>query len=295
MIIYLGYFILNTAHKDGGSLASVADYYDSIVLHIRKFIENNKTLLLFLDSSTNKQILNMMDIEIPDNIIILNLEYDETYMYKTYYNKFRQQILNNEINLAPFYNCKLDLEKDSSLTAEERIARHTNLLKTLLIWNTKFELFNKAKNYIIDNNLYFSHICYLDVGMWRPERIRFIKCFHEANFNIHTLNKININCDPKIFNLRINYEDLLYKGSYEVAAGHICLSISIIDDFFEKFKQTFMSIYNEYKLITTEQRYLRLILCNYNARDITCYRNQSLNNNCGCSYTIDFHNPPIDY
>tara|TARA_X000000950_G_C13899218_1_gene654245 strand:+ start:597 stop:1469 length:873 start_codon:yes stop_codon:yes gene_type:complete len=290
MIIYLGYFILNEKHKDGGSPSSVTAYYNSIIQHIKKFIENNKMLLLFLDSSTNKQILNIMNIEIPNNIIILNLEYEETYMYKTYYNKFKEQILNNEIILAPFYNCKQDLEKDSSLTTEERITRHTNLLKTLLIWNTKFELFNKAKNYILDNNLDFSHICYLDVGIWRTDRIRFIKYFHEANFNIHTLNKININFDPKLFNLPINYKNLLYKGHYEVAANHICLSILIIDDFFEKFKKTFVDINNKYKFITTEQRYLRLILPQYNVKDITCYRNQK-----NCSYTIDFHNPPIDY
>lgn len=294
MILYLGYFILNERHKNGGSPTTVANYYNSIIVHIKKFIEKNKILLLFLDSSTNKQILNMMNIEIPNNIIILNLEYEDTYMYKTYYNKFKQQIINNEIILAP-WNSKQDLEIESSLTTEERILRYTDLLKTLLIWNTKFELFHKAKNYILDNNLDFSHICYLDVGMWRGGYQRFIKHFHEANFNIHTLNKININFDPKLFNSPINYKDLLYKGSYEVAAGHICLSISIIDDFFEKFKKTFVDINNKYKLITTEQRYLRLIISQYNVKDITCYRNQNLNNKRGCTYTIDFHNPPIDY
>ena len=60
--------------------------------------------------------------------------------------------------------------------------------------------------------------------------------------------------------------------------------------FFEKFKKTFVDINNKYKFITTEQRYLRLILPQYNVKDITCYRNQK-----NCSYTIDFHNPPIDY
>ena len=42
MIIYLGYFILNEKHKDGGSPSSVTAYYNSIIQHIKKFIENNR-------------------------------------------------------------------------------------------------------------------------------------------------------------------------------------------------------------------------------------------------------------
>lgn len=287
MAIYIGYFILNEKHKGGGSANCVADYYESIVVGIRKFVEKSKTLLLWLDGTTKERVLNMIDIEIPSNIIILDLNYEDTYMYKTHYHKFQQQILDNEITLAP-WRSKCDLEIESSLTNEERISRHTDLLKTLLIWNTKFELFRRAKEYILDNNLDFSHICYLDIGAWRPDRIRYMKHFYEASFNIHTLNKINVNFDPRLWGKPINYEALLYDGAWEVGANHLCLSISIADDFFEEFERTFASVDNAYKLITSEQRYLRLMLSKYNVEDITCTQNHD-----GCTYTIDFHNPPL--
>ena len=290
MIIYISFFIVNKKHKNGGNYSSICDYYRSIIEHIKKFIKKQKILLLWLDSDTKKKILNMIDIQIPNNIIILTLEYEETYMYKTYNNEYRQKILNNELILAPWSN-KSDLEIESNLTKEELILRRDNLLKTLFIWNTKFELFQKAKKYIQDNKLFCSHLYYLDCGIWKSDRVRFIKSFNEAEFSIHTLNNIMVNSTPRIFiDLPINYHDLLYKGAYEVAAGHLCLSCSIVDNFFEKFKRIFIDINTKYNLITTEQRYLRLILLEYNIEDITFYRN-----NNGCTYTIDFHNPPLNY
>ena len=42
-------------------------------------------------------------------------------------------------------------------------------------------------------------------------------------------------------------------------------------------KRIFIDINTKYNLITTEQRYLRLILLEYNIEDITFYRNNNSN------------------
>ena len=83
---------------------------------------------------------------------------------------------------------------------------------------------------------------------------------------------------------------LLYNGSMEVSAGHVCLATSIVDGFLEEFERTFASVGNEYKLTTSEQRYSRLVPEKYNVEDITCSRNHD-----GCTSTIDFRNPPCNW
>ena len=291
MVIYLSFFISNKKHKDGSCAheCTVIKYCTAIVEHIKRFIKHQKLLLLWLDGETKRNVLNMIDIQIPDNVVILDLEYEETYMYKMHNDEYRQKIINDGLVLAP-WRAKSDLETESSLTKEELITRRCNLLRTLFIWNTKFELFQKAKQYIQENDIVCSHLCYLDCGIWRPGRIRFIKSFDDAGFRIHTLNHIMVNYLVKDYHSSIDYHALLYKGSYEVAQNHLCLSCSIVDDFFEKFKRIFVDINTKYNLITTEQRYLKLLLREYDIGDITFYRNKRND-----AYTIDFHNPPLNY
>lgn len=84
MIGFIGYFILNKKHKNGGNMDSVNEYYNSIIKFINEFKNRNYFLFFYADSLTYKYIKN--NIELWNKCFIFELNYEDLYFYKKFYN-----------------------------------------------------------------------------------------------------------------------------------------------------------------------------------------------------------------
>jgi hypothetical protein len=274
MIGFIGYFILNKKHKNGGNMDSVNEYYNSIIKFINEFKNRNYFLFFYADSLTYKYIKT---IELWNKCFIFELNYEDLYFYKKFYNN----IINLQYN---HYNCTGLLYDNNDNFSYE------NIIKTLIIWHSKIELFILTNKIIIDKGLKLTHLLYLDSGVFRNDRYKFIKEFHENNFLLKTYNDININYTEEAINMKIEIlptSKLLTSGAYEVAAGHLLFNINVIKKIFDLYEFYFESLLS-LNILTTEQRVFTLVfrkLYLINASLFTFKRNIF-----GCSYTIDLHN-----
>jgi hypothetical protein len=286
-IVYLGYFILNSKHKNGGSEHSVQMYINSIIKFIN--VLNDKIVVLYLDKNTYERIIN--NVKINNNIHINIVNYEEYDLYKILNSKFQEHLKINDFQISSFVTHNDEESKK-------------NIMNTLIIWFIKFEIIKKCKDYIYKyqkNGLYtnITHIIYIDVGIFRDDRYKFIEDWHMSDFSFKTLNKIMINCKNDCTLTNDYYEqninklfDLLKKGDYEISCNHFGVSLDIIDKVFETTINKIDFILNKYNIITTEQRIFKLVILDFyleNKNDISMYRNKN-----NCSYTIDFHNEPIN-
>lgn len=243
---FIGYFILNKKHKNGGNEDSINAYYESISKFFIEFKNINCYLFFYADSLTYKYIKN--NLELWDKCFIIELNYEDLYFYKKFYN--------NIINLQYNHNNCTGLLYDNNDNFS-----YENIIKTLIIWHSKIELFILTKLTIIDKNLKLTHLLYLDSGLFKNDRYKYIKEFHENNFFIKTYNDIVINYTEEAINMKIEIlptSKLLTSGAYEVAAGHLLFNINLIEKIFDLYELYFESLIS-LNILTTEQRVFTLV------------------------------------
>lgn len=250
-------------------------YYNSVIQYINSFI--NKNFIFFIDHESYEYIKN--EITLWDTCVIQILNYEELYYYQKYYNA-----LMNVDNI----NCtSIDYDRTN---CNER----DNVMKSIIIWLSKVELFILAKEICDKKFKHIEYFVYIDAGMFRGfefkgDRFRFIREFYENNYRINVFNDIVVNYSHESinFNKHVNSDsNFLNHGEHEVACGHLLFSKNIVNTIFDLFEKHFCILLAS-NIVTTEQRIMSLVFYElYSIRpNIFTFKRD----NTGCTCKINFH------
>jgi len=221
-VLYIAYFIEN-----GGWQGDI--YIDSIVTMFTKFY--GKPFLFVTEQLTYDKFISKIQQWDTCNIVIIDFKNSTT--YKQYYDI-----------------CNTYSQLDKNIHVKQT---YCDNIYFMVIHYYKFEMLQLAKNYS------YPYVCYIDSGIFRDNRIHFIKNFMDAGFNVNGRNDIMVNYTTSQMEMDIDIDDLLKYGSHEIACGHMFFSTRYIDELGQKYFEKLDELLNQ-QIITTEQRIFTLVV-----------------------------------
>lgn len=212
------------------------DYHDSIITMFR--VLKDKPLFFVIDQEAYNHI--QPHITLWDSAKIVVVDFTNTETYKRYYiSHLELLVINNHPNLLQFVSPSDCNKVDAAWN--------------LTIWNYKFELLHMAYQ---NNQLHFAsetHVCYLDGGIFRPNRIHFITDFMKNDFHVKDKNTIVVNYSEELMNKEIDMQSMWKYGHNEIGLGHMCFQADFLEELCRMFYSTLDTIISE-GFVSTEQR-----------------------------------------
>jgi len=231
-MLYVSFIITHYRHIGKGR----NDYHDSIITLFR--VLKDKPLFFVFDQEAYDHI--RPHITVWDSAKIVVVDFTNTETYKRYYTKHLELlVIDNHPNLLHYISPSDRNKVDSAWT--------------LTIWNYKFELLQMAYQANQLESIPETDVCYLDGGLFRPNRIHNINDFMKNDFHVKDTNTIVVNYSEELMNKTIDIQAMWKYGHNEIGINHMCFRADFLEELYRMFYSTLDTIISE-GFVTTDQR-----------------------------------------